>query len=162
MVDIFNGRVPGWAGVASGQCTPGYTLVPATPAPRLFSAHPGAGAKNRAPTGLMEQPLVFQRSSLRSFLFSGLPKRKAAPRSASCSPVLLSFPPPEVPYRGGREESSAPTGLFRVGLCLSHRRGAAAFIAAYVFFFLSICLSYPSEKSRLEVVRAALVSLGVI
>ena len=33
------------------------------------------------PTGLSAQPL----------LFSGLPKRKAAPRSASCAPVLLSF-----------------------------------------------------------------------
>ena len=122
MVDIFNGRVPGWAGVASGQCTPGYTLVPATPAPRLFSAHPGAGAKNRAPTGLLEQPLVFQRSSLRSFLFSGLPKRKAAPRSASCSPVLLSF--------GASGEPSGAGAIFRAPTGLSARR----------YVFMSFCL----------------------
>ena len=77
MVDIFNGRVPGWAGVASGQCTPGYTLVPTTPAPRLFSAHPGAGAKNRAPTGLPSLLYVFLSKFLHYSQLRGIPAEVA-------------------------------------------------------------------------------------
>ena len=62
--------------------------------------------------------------------------RKAALRSLSCAPVLLSFPLPGS-NTGAGAKNRAPTDIFRLGLCLSPE-GARPRLSRLMYF--SFCL----------------------